>query len=111
MVAVAVDRGAKLSRESTMLSFVVAAFQAKGGQARLCEVYNEFRRLLRQAHYPHIEKPDEALRRCVYDHCPTRRGYVGPPVFRVASRGYKVELSEVHFSDVGVADIFAEPAP
>lgn len=102
-----VDRGSKLSRKSSLLSFAVAAFQAKGGEARFCEVYPVFRRLLRQQHHQ-IEKPDETLRHCVHTYCPERKGFAGSPVFRVAARGYRIDLTEVHFSDVSLPDLWAE---
>jgi hypothetical protein len=101
------DRESKLSGKSSLLSFAVAAFQAKGGEARFCDVYPEFRRLLRQHHHS-IEKPDETLRHCVHMYCPERKGFAGDPVFRATARGYRVDLSKIHFSDESLPDIFAE---
>lgn len=85
-----------------MLAFVVAAFQAKGGRARLSDVYPEVRRMLRE-HDRSIKSVEETVRSRVYNFCPQRRTYRGTPIFQLCSPGeYKLERN-IPYSDIPIS--------
>ena len=107
-VVYAIDRGLEPSDRSTMLAFVVAAFQMKGGRARLSEIYPEVRRLLYE-HDRGIDEVEAEVRRRVYNFCPQRVTYLGTAIFKLCSWGeYKLEL-RIPFSEL--PDSLWEDAP
>jgi len=92
-----VDRGPKLSRKSSMIAFVVHAFELKGGRARLSDVYPIVKRLLRE-HHREIPTVEETVRSRVYNFCPeaSPKTYIGPPLFHKRGKGeYELDYSAI----------------
>jgi hypothetical protein len=84
-----------------MLSFIVEAFQIRGGRARLSDIYPEVRRLLKEYNRPN-KAIEATVRGRVYNHCPQRASYLGTAIFKLCGRGeYKLE-TEIPFSDIPI---------